>query len=186
MGVIYKKTCSDTGQIYYGKFEDTWERRIKRGWEDCSCRDFVNPTVEFLEIDVPNDKLKEKEDYYIQNFECVNIRGKYTNLTLQEYHKQNCEKTKEHKKEYDRQYNIDNKEKKSIRGKKYYNDTIEHQREKKKIYYANNIDKIKERYAKNKEKRKETKACNNCGSVVRIDTMNRHQRSKKCMNFIKH
>ena len=75
MGVIYKKTCSETGQVYYGKFEKTWDERFSSGWSDCRCRDFINPTHEFIEIDIPNDKLKEREDYYIQNFECVNVKG---------------------------------------------------------------------------------------------------------------
>ena len=88
MGGIYLRICSKTDEQYVGKFENTFEQRCRTGWADTNCRDFVNPTVVFLELDVPNDKLQEREYYYIQNLECVNSKGKYIHLSKEEYMKQ--------------------------------------------------------------------------------------------------
>ena len=165
MGVVYKKICSETGQVYYGKFEGTWKQRYQRGWETCSCKNFVNPTHEFIEIDIPNDKLKEREDYYIQNFECVNVKGKYIHLTRAEYEKQ---------------YRIDNKDILIKKKKQYRIDN----KEKRKQYYIDNIEKRKQYYVDNKETINKKIKCNNCGSTINKQNLKIHQTSKKCVNLL--
>ena len=162
MGVIYKKTCSETGQVYYGKFEKTWDERFSSGWSDCRCEYFVNPTVVFIEIDIPNDKLKEREDYYIQNFECVNLKGKYIHLS---------------KAEWSKQYRIKNKDIIIKKSKQYYIDNKEIRNQYDKQYRIDN----KEILAK---RQKQKIKCNNCGSTIVKRQLKRHQTTNKCMNFI--
>ena len=88
MGTIYKKIC-ESGKIYYGSFSGTWEKRVSSGWSETTCRYFINPQHEFIEIVIGDVKdLVDREDWYIQNYECVNKKGKYTHLTTAEYKKQ--------------------------------------------------------------------------------------------------
>ena len=158
MGVVYRLKCSETGQVYYGKFQDTWRDRCRSGWSVCSCKYFVNPTHEFIEIDIPNDKLKEREDYYIQNFECVNIQSKYSHLPKAEWSKQYYVDNIEKRKQYDKQYRIDNKEITKQRNKQYYAD--------------------------NKHRINQKIKCNNCGSTIVKRNLKEHQTSKKCVNLL--
>ena len=198
MGVVYKKTCSDSGLIYYGKFEGTWEHRCSAGWSDCSCEYFVNPTHEFIEIDIPNDKLVEREQFYINNNECVNIMGKYSHLTKAEYDKQyninNKESiTKRNKQyridnpEYFKQYQIDNKETIAKQKKQYRIDNQEYFKQYGKQYKIDNRDIIakqsKQYWIDNKERMNQKIKCNNCGSTIVKRNLKIHQTSKKCMNF---
>ena len=95
MGTIYKKTC-ESGKIYYGSFSGIWEHRVWGGWSHCSCRDFINPTHKFIEIVIGDVKdLVAREMWYINNYECVNKKGKYIHLTRQEYDKQKYIETRE-------------------------------------------------------------------------------------------
>ena len=100
MGWIYEKKCSKTGKIYYGSFKETLEKRISTGWEKCTCGDFVNPTIKLIEEILDDNKLVEREHWYIQNNECINKQGKYTHLSKSERNKQyyndNIEKFKEY------------------------------------------------------------------------------------------
>ena len=169
MGVVYKKICSETGLIYYGKFEGTWDERFRSGWSGCSCEYFVNPTVVFIEIDIPNDKLKEREDYYIQNFECVNLQGKYSHLTNAEYAKQ----YRIDNKDIIKQYHIDNKDKVQKYHKQYYADNIESISKKSKQYRIDNKETINKKIK-----------CDNCGSTTTKRHLKRHQTSKKCMTYL--
>tara|TARA_R110000787_G_scaffold84609_1_gene181215 strand:- start:186 stop:770 length:585 start_codon:yes stop_codon:yes gene_type:complete len=168
MGVVYKKICSETGQVYYGKFEGTWKQRYQRGWETCSCKNFVNPTHEFIEIDIPNDKLKEREDYYINNNECVNLMGKYIHLT---------------RAEYDKQHYINNKDIIIKKNKQYYIDNKDTIIKKKKQYYIDNPEYHKQYRIDNKETINQKNKCNNCGSTINKQNLKRHHATNKCMNF---
>ena len=109
MGLVYRLTCSETGRIYYGSTTKTMEKRKWNGWTSCSSKDFINPIIEVIEDDVADDILLDREYWYIQNNECVNLLGKYRHLSKEEY-----------KKAYNKQYRIDNKE----RIKKHRSDKI--------------------------------------------------------------
>jgi len=84
-----------------------------------------------------------------------------------------------------KEYREDNKEK----YKEYYNvnkETIlERNKQYKYKYYQNNTEKYKEYYQKNKTNFEKKIKCDHCGSVVRIDTLKKHQKRKKCLNFVK-
>tara|TARA_R110000803_G_scaffold33156_1_gene72712 strand:+ start:285 stop:860 length:576 start_codon:yes stop_codon:yes gene_type:complete len=188
MGVVYKKICSETGLIYYGKFKGTWDERCRQGWSRCSCEYFVNPTHEFIEIDIPNDKLFEREQFYINNNECVNIMGKYIHLTKAEYFKQYRINNKDIIKKNQRQYNIDNKEKR----KQYNIDNKERIKKHNKQYRIDNRDSIikkrKQNYENNKhsilENNRVKIKCDRCGSTINKVSLKRHQRTNKCMTYL--
>ena len=82
---IYKITC-ETGKIYFGSTKRTLKQRLyhHKYFKDCACRDFINPKIELLET-CKKENQKEKEGYYIKNFECVNI--KIPGRTKKEYEK---------------------------------------------------------------------------------------------------
>tara|TARA_R110002153_G_scaffold48412_1_gene136534 strand:+ start:68 stop:499 length:432 start_codon:yes stop_codon:yes gene_type:complete len=82
---IYKITC-ETGKIYYGSTKRTLKQRLYNHImvKDCTSRDFINPKIELLET-CKKENQKEREGYYIKNFECVNIRT--PGRTKKEYEK---------------------------------------------------------------------------------------------------
>ena len=71
---IYKLTC-ETGKIYYGSTNRDIKVRLlehKRHKKN-TCKDFINPNIELLET-CEKEQQKERERYYIKNFECVNYK----------------------------------------------------------------------------------------------------------------
>lgn len=90
LGKIYKITCNDTGDVYYGSTKKHYlcnrksEHRadVKRYDEGkkprkCACHDIVknnNFKMELVE-EPPLENLKQREKYYIQNFKCININN---------------------------------------------------------------------------------------------------------------
>ena len=102
---IYKMTC-ETGKTYYGSTKQTLKRRLKghKDKKNCSCKDFINPKIELLET-CEKEQQKEREGYYVRNFECVNIY--IPDRTVKEWFKDNDITHKENQKKW---YE-DNKEK---------------------------------------------------------------------------
>lgn len=79
IGVVYKLTCSETGNIYYGSTTQPLNQRLWKHKADdntCVSRFFINPTIEKLcQVEfIVGDRtpLLEKEKEYIVNNECVN------------------------------------------------------------------------------------------------------------------
>ena len=69
---VYKKTC-ETGKVYFGSTGNDIQIREKKGHYNCSCKDFINPVMEVLEY-IDDPKLRyERELYYINTFDCVNV-----------------------------------------------------------------------------------------------------------------
>tara|TARA_R110001592_G_scaffold180365_1_gene422599 strand:+ start:88 stop:594 length:507 start_codon:yes stop_codon:yes gene_type:complete len=100
---IYKLTCNKSGDVYYGSTGNSIARRKNQGWSSCACKNFVNPKMEVLEHIENKDERLIREDYYIQNFDCVNIiRAK--GLTPREYSKLEYIKNGERKKETNIKY----------------------------------------------------------------------------------
>ena len=99
MGLVYKRIC-ETGLVYYGSTKLTLKTRISKGWDTCNCKNFINSTIQIIEYVEDDLNLLNREYWYIQNNECVNLLGKYRHLSKEEY-----------KKTYNKQYRIDNKEK---------------------------------------------------------------------------
>jgi hypothetical protein len=94
MGTIYKLTCDDQELIYYGSTKTSLFERLskhKYEWNNCygknsSCVLFDIGNVEIHEVEkVENkEKLKQREDYYISNFPCVNIKYAYNGKNKKE------------------------------------------------------------------------------------------------------
>jgi len=139
---VYKLTCNETGKVYYGSTKNTFGRRKSNGWKECSCKDFVNPTIEIVEKVDDLDNLLEREDYYIRNFECINERR--------------AMKTDEEKDAYKSEYYLKNKDKLTERQREYYSKNTDKISERNRQWRLKNKDKLKEKkrqyYLKNKEK----------------------------------
>lgn len=72
---IYKLVCGATNRIYYGQTKNTLEHRLSKGHYNCVSKDFVNPTIHLVETCEEKDLL-DRELYYINHFECINVSGK--------------------------------------------------------------------------------------------------------------
>lgn len=76
---VYKLTCSETKQIYYGSTKMTLKERKNKGWYKCSCKDFINPLMECIEVVDNLEELEMRENHYIMNNECVNKQVAFLN-----------------------------------------------------------------------------------------------------------
>ena len=110
MGIVYKLTC-ETGKVYYGSTKHNIEYRKDKRWYKCACKDFINPKIEVVE---ECENYLEREDYYINNYECINT-NRAIGLTKEEYRKDNYEKNKERNNNYTINYR-----KKIVEEKKFY------------------------------------------------------------------
>lgn len=165
LGIIYKITCKDTDDVYYGSTTDKLCRRkathiqgVKRYDEGKSIRkcssyqiiknnNYSLEKVEELVCDTKKDLLA-RERFYIENNSCVNKK-------LPVWSK---EEEKESKKKWTKEYikREDVKEKRKEQWNKYYNNRSEEQKEKKKerdrVYREKNRNEIntkkREVYAK--------------------------------------
>ena len=106
---IYKKTCSETNKVYYGSTSNNLSIRKSKGHYHCACKDFINPIMEIIEdvSHMTKDERLLRENYYILNFECVNI-----NVAIQ---------TEENKKNKDKKWREENKDKLKLNKIKYSN-----------------------------------------------------------------
>jgi hypothetical protein len=148
-------------------------------------------------------ELEIRERYHIDI-----LKSKLNKTTPGRTSKERYEKNKEQILEKYKEYYQENKEKLLSKVKEYY----ENNKEKLKKYYENNKEKIAERdkkyrednkeiirektrerdkkyYENNKqiilEKKKEKVICDHCGCESRKDSLNKHQKTKKCINFVK-
>jgi hypothetical protein len=129
--------------------------------------------------------------------------------------KQYAENNKEKLAEYSKEWRENNKEKINEQRKEYREANKEKIAERNKKYRENNKEKIKERYENNKEKinkkikeyreankkkilerskkyckkyyenNKEKVICDHCGCEIYNKNLKRHQRTNKCINFVK-
>mgnify|MGYP003653236920 CR=1 FL=1 len=112
MCFVYRLKCSVTGKVYYGSCKrKKYEYRQMTGYDDCSCKDFINPEVLICLDNLDENIYKLVEEWYIQNNECVNKMGKYTNLSKKEYTKldndRSYKKNREQILKYKRQHRYD-------------------------------------------------------------------------------
>ena len=130
---------------------------------------------------ITEEERKEKmaeigKKNYIKNREKISIRSK-------KYRDENPEKISIRSKKY----RDENPEKESIRSKKYRDENPEKIAEIHKKYRDENPEKIAEINKKyrdeNKEKLREKYTCD-CGSSIRKDSKNRHEKTKKHQTFI--
>ena len=165
---IYKITCLETGEAYYGKTCRTMKERMKdhkKQSNDCTSKQIIdrgNYKTEELEKCEEEQSL-ERESYYIKNFDCINRtvpgrskteyyfdnKERMNELGKKWYHnnKDECkkrfieyrEKNKEHCNQMSREWYYNNNEK----VKQYKLDNKEYIKEYDKRYKLNNKDKIK-------------------------------------------
>ena len=154
---VYKLTCNETGKVYYGSTKQTLELRKRVGWKRCSCKDFINPTIELVETVDDLDNLRQREDYYIRNFECVNKhRAMITDEEKDAYQHEYWEKNREKVRARRKAHREKNRERINARKRELYDKNRDKVSVQKKEYRKNNLEKlraIEKNYRdKNKEK----------------------------------
>jgi hypothetical protein len=126
-GKIYKIIDNTNGNIYIGSSIQTLKERLRTHINsNCASKEIIkngNYRIELIEDYPCNNKeeLRIREQYYIDNLECINLLNSYTS---KEYRK-------EYKKKYDKEYHIKNKVNILNRQKEYYNNN----KNQKKEYY---------------------------------------------------
>jgi len=134
---VYKITCNKTGQIYYGSTELTVERRLeihkkdyksylggtKKGY--CSSYEIIkNNDYEIELLEECDDKIhmRDRENFYIDNFSCLNIHNAgVLGRTQKEWYKDNRKEILERCKKYGKEYYQANKKKILQKSKETYN-----------------------------------------------------------------
>lgn len=113
---VYKLSCNKTGQVYYGSTELTIERRLQsheskyKSYLEGTRKDYYTSfeilknndyKIELLEECDNQIHMRDRENFYFDNFECVNIRRPAVpGRTDKEWREANKEKILEYKKEY--------------------------------------------------------------------------------------
>ena len=179
LGKIYKITCNDTGDVYYGSTKKHYlcnrksEHRadVKRYDEGkkprkCACYNIVKNNNFKMEIveEAPLENLKQREKYYIENFKCININNplptkeeaKKKKWETEKIRRQDPEKYAKHLQSYKDWYN-------KTGGRKEYQDEYN------KEY---------------REKNSEIVECE-CGSCVKKYKLSDHYKTKKHLEFNK-
>jgi hypothetical protein len=112
-GKIYKIVCNITDDVYIGSTTKTLKYRLERHLDsNCISKDIIKNgdyKIELIE-NYPcnnNNELRKREQYYIDNLKCINIRNAYTDQ-------------KEYNKEYYKKYIIKNKDNILKQKKEYY------------------------------------------------------------------
>ncbi len=121
MPIIYALTCKDPTKIYFGSTVKTKEQRLKshnncwNSWKNGKgnyCTSFDLFEIGDVEIhivmdcpDVNEVELREIEQIYLDNCDCVNIMNAFLTQEehkeyMKEYSQKNKERIKEHKKKY--------------------------------------------------------------------------------------
>ena len=107
MTQIYKIIDNTNGNIYVGSTKQKLHRRIGKHEEmkgGCSSKEVIkngNYRVEIIEV--CNEKNRnEKEEYWINNLDTVNIRRKIHSFDNKKYKRQYYENHIEEKKQYDK------------------------------------------------------------------------------------
>lgn len=123
--IIYKITCLETSEAYFGKTKQTLKQRMlahNNTTNSCSSKKIIernNYEVEELERCEEEDSI-DRERYYIRHFNCLN---KCTpNRTKAEWYLDNKEKIKKRNKEH----HHNNKEKRNKKKKQYTLNNKEH------------------------------------------------------------
>tara|TARA_B110000444_G_scaffold233499_1_gene243068 strand:- start:543 stop:1148 length:606 start_codon:yes stop_codon:yes gene_type:complete len=141
--------------------------RDNGGWDN-----FVMIPIEQYPCNNKNE-LEIKERHHIDILRPT-LNMKIPSRTKKEYYEDNKEQIEEWKK----QYYEENKAKITEYKKQYHDVNRELIKEQKKIYYEKNKDQIL-------EYQKEKVICDHCGCEVRKNGLNRHQKTNKCINFVK-
>ena len=88
MGIVYFIQCLETNEIYIGSTIQPIKKRMKchrngGGKWSCSSSRIIergNYMYDVLEEVDDNDKLREREQYYLDTTECINIANSFTSI----------------------------------------------------------------------------------------------------------
>ena len=210
-GYIYKITDNTNDNVYYGSTVSSLSHRLsqhksqfkswKRGEKNyisvfkiIENNDYRFECIEEVDVETMFE-LKNRERYYIENNECVNII--IPNRTQKEWLQENKEAYTEWKRNWTKEYYIKNKDLIAEKAKKYCEENKDKILERKRIYREENKDKIlekrqertddKAKYDKkyceaNKEKIQEynkiTYTCE-CGMTLTRRKKNRHEQTNR-------
>ena len=215
-GKIYKLQSNQTDVIYYGStIEDILTNRLS-GHRSQYKRWLENKTnyVTSFEIVKYDDckiilvenypcntksELLARENYYIQNNECINKQIAYTGMSKEEYKKYHYEKNSEivklrtkkyytqHKdeiKDYKAKYQIEHAQELKEKRHKYYTEHQDEFKEKCKIYCETHKEELKQKQKQHRETNSEIITCE-CGSQTRKYKLGDHLKTKKHQTFLK-
>ena len=206
---IYKLVSDRINDIYYGSTIEPYLANRLSGHRQCFRR-WMNgkgtyiSSYEIVKFDDckiilverfpcnTKDELRSREQYYIDNNECINKQKAYTGLSKKEYEKQYYENNKEKIVENKKEYRENNKEKIQQQQKEYYENNKEKFTLYKNIYYNNNktdiLQKAKEYYVDNKEKyinRQKTKIICDCGGRYTLQNKTNHINTHLHQDYLK-
>ncbi len=161
------------------------DRLIKENKDDPFCLNAFRAIL--TDEEKKNIKIENGKAHYKNNKEQLSEKNKEyrenNKEQLSKYYKEYRENNKDKIKEKQKEYSENNKDK-IVEYRKNNKDVI---REQRKEYRENNKNIIKEKkkqfYEKNKDKKMEKIECI-CGSIVRIDSVKRHERTKKHINYL--
>lgn len=185
-GKIYTVRCyDDDTAIYVGSTIQPLSVRMAghRNDKTCTLYQYVNGNWKnwyielYEEYPCNNKQILEKREGEITRL-IGSINKRIEGRTKKEHYEDNKQIILEKLK----QYREANKEKKAETNKKYREANKSKIAEINKNYYENNKEIINE---KKKEYSSKKVICDHCGCELRRDTLNRHKRSKKCINFVK-
>jgi len=147
---IYKITCLETGEAYYGKTSQKLNERMRthrKKNEHCSSKRIIergNYKVDILETCDESNSV-ERESYYIRNFDCINCQT--PGRSRAEYHLDNKEKM--NKQARVRHHN--NKDECNKISREYHHNNKERLNKVSREYRHNNIERLKQYRLDNKE-----------------------------------
>jgi len=200
-GQIYTiRNIKNDTMIYVGSTINSLSKRFHKHKCDCKMgknyslyshiidNDWTDWYIELYEYYPCNNKreLDRREGQIIREIGTIN--KKIEGRTQKEYYEDN----KEHKSQKRKEYYKNNKETISQKHKEYYERNKEEIIQKTKEWYEDNKEKVlqkhKEWYEDNKEKilqnNKEKACCDICGTFLSKYHLQRHQRTKRCMEIL--
>ena len=128
-------------------------------------------------------ELVAREQFFIDNNDCVNRNKAYTGLSKKEYLIKYQKEHTDEIKEYKKQYTIKNIIKLKKQWQEHYKENHDKIQEQVKQYRIKHADEIKERYVQNILKNSELINCP-CGSNVVKYKLNDHLKTLKHQNWI--
>ena len=157
-GLVYYGSTIETLKIRLYKHKSAYKKWLKDKYHYLTSFEIIKEehTITLVEEGTFETiiQLKERERYYIENFDCVN------NHTPNKTNKEWRDEHKEYQKEYNKNWRDENEE---------------YKKQQDKVYYENNRQKILERIQK-------TYTCE-CGSTLRCNNKTNHLQSKKHQSF---
>jgi hypothetical protein len=101
MARVYR-IVGDNG-VYIGSTKEPLHERFRKHFQEkekCKSKLLINPKIELIE-ECTEEERYIREQYWIDNTECVNFKKAYTGLSQKEYQQLYRQQHKDERKEYD-------------------------------------------------------------------------------------